>query len=471
MNEYLFLITGIVAGFALGILLAKISKPTKIDTNTIQLKLEKEQLLKELSILNNQNKELSNRIEDLLNKNTSLESKLAAEQARLEKSLEVFNQQKNKIEEVERLKTELIAENSRANESIKNLLGKVNESKAELEALQKKLTVEFENIANKILEEKSQKFTQQNKEQLGQIISPFETKIKEFEKTVQETYVKGTKENSALLEQIKNLADLNKNLSTDAQNLALALRGDKKSQGNWGEFILENVLERSGLIKDIHFKIQHSTTNDEGSRVQPDVVILLPEDKHLIVDSKVSLNAYNDWANAGEEATKEQLMKQHLLNTRNHIKSLSEKNYHKANNINTPEFVLMFIPIEASFSAMIQADHELWNYAWERKIVIVGPSTLFATLRTIASVWNHEKQAANHLEIAKQAGDLYDKFVGFVEDMLRIEKNIKQTQSAYDDAMNKLKTGNGNLMRKTENLKELGAKASKAIPKNLLDNE
>jgi DNA recombination protein RmuC len=286
---------------------------------------------------------------------------------------------------------------------------------------------------------------------------------------VEEAYVKGTKENSALMEQVKLLSDLNNQMRNDAQNLTNALKGDKKQQGNWGELILDKVLERSGLTNGVEYQLQYSANGVDGSKIQPDVVIKLPENKHLIIDSKVSLNAYTDWVNESDENLRAVHLKTHIANIRNHIKSLSDKSYFSAQEFNSPEFVLLFIPIESSFSTVIQNDHELWNYAWDKKIVLVSPATLLATLRTIASVWKQEKQNANFSEIARQAGAMYDKFVGFLDDMVEIESRITQTQKAYDSAINKLRDGNGNLIRSADKLKELGAKTEKKLPPKFID--
>lgn len=471
MNEIVFLIIGLAAGFGLGFLLAKLSASSSSADNTqlTKLQVEKEGLERLLQQSNGQLQQLQIQLEDFRNKNTEIEKELANEKGKIDKSREVFLEQKSKLEEFQKRNEQLNNDNSTYSERIKNLEKQLEEQRKQADELQQKFTKEFENLANKILDEKTQKFTKQNKEQLGQIIAPFQEKIKEFEKKVEETYQKGRDQSVQLFEQIKNLSEINNQMRNEAQNLANALRGDKKTQGNWGEFILEKVLERSGLQKGIEYEMQFSTTNTEGSRVQPDVVVKLPENKHIIIDSKVSLNAYNDWVNEKDETLKEGHLKNLISNTRNHIKTLSDKSYHQAIGINSPEFVLMFVPVEASFSAMIQNDNDLWNYGWERKIIIVSPSTLLATLRTIASVWKQEKQNANAIEIAKRAGDMYDKFVGFLDDMMRIGNAIDQSNNAYHQAMNKLKEGKGNLISRAENLKELGAKADKTIQQKLID--
>jgi len=253
--------------------------------------------------------------------------------------------------------------------------------------------------------------------------------------------------------------------------LAKALKGDNKKQGNWGEIILEKVLERSGLVKGQEYETQFSTNNEQGKRIQPDAVIFLPDNKHIIVDSKVSLIAYEAFVNAASDEEKDKYIKLHLESVRNHVKELSEKDYQTSADFNTPDFVLLFIPIESSFSVAVQADQEIFNYAWDRKIVIVSPSTLLATLRTIASVWKQERQTKNALDIARQSGNLYDKFVGFVEDLEKIGKSIDTSKSSYESAFNKLKTGSGNLIKRAEDIKKLGAKSTKNLPDKLIESD
>lgn len=470
IDNIVFLVIGMGAGVAIGFLMARSKQHNgAVNTNNHSLETEYQALKINFDHAQNRLQELNTQLEQTKADYQQMLTQSSGDRARLEKSIEIFNQQKVNLDKLTAENNQLLAQNSKYSADLENLSKKLQETRAETQELQKKFMTEFENMANKILEEKTQKFTLHNKEQLGQLITPFQERIREFEKKVEETYVKGTKENSALMEQVKYLAELNQQIRNDAQNLTSALKGDKKQQGNWGELILEKVLERSGLTNGQEYEVQYSASNNEGSRIQPDVVIKLPDNKHVIIDSKVSLNAYTEWVNETDDALKATHLKTHLTSIRNHIKSLSEKSYHSSREFNSPEFVLLFIPIESSFSTIIQHDNDIWNYAWERKIVLVSPSTLLATLRTIASVWKQEKQNANAQEIARQAGDLYDKFVGFLEDMAKIETNLEQTQRAYAGAMNKLKDGTGNLIRRTENLKKLGIKSEKNIPTKFLD--
>ena len=284
-----------------------------------------------------------------------------------------------------------------------------------------------------------------------------------------DTYKAEASERNSLKGEIKALVTLNKQISEEANNLAKALKGDSKKQGNWGEIILEKVLERSGLQKGSEYEMQVSMTSEDGKRVQPDAIIYLPDKKHIVIDAKVSLVAYEAFVNAPTDEEREKNLQAHVISVKNHIKGLSEKNYQALGQLNTPDFVLLFMPIESSFSLAVQADNELFNYAWERKIVIVSPSTLLATLRTIASIWKQERQTRNAIEIAKQSGELYDKFVGFLTDLVEVGKKMDATKKSYEEAMNKFSTGKGNLIRRAETIKELGAKTTKDIPQPLIE--
>ncbi len=299
---------------------------------------------------------------------------------------------------------------------------------------------------------------------MGDLLNPLKEKITAFEKKVEETYDKETRDKISLKEEVKRLYELNNRISNEANNLTKALKGDVKKQGNWGEVILERILERSGLTKGSEYKREVAMQNDEGQHIRPDAIIYLPEDKHVIVDAKVSLNAYERYVTADDRTEKERFAKEHITALKHHVKELAGKHYASSSALNTPDFVLMFVPIESSFAVAVQHDQELFGYAWDNKIIIVSPSTLLATLRTIASIWKQENQNKNVLEIAKKGGELYDKFAGFVADMENIGRQLAGTQKSYDAALNKLKTGKGNLIRKTEQLKELGAKAKKQLP-------
>jgi len=333
-----------------------------------------------------------------------------------------------------------------------------------------KLRDQFENLATKILDQTSKKFTDQNKDNLKDILDPLGVRIKEFENKVSETYIKSTKERSTLAQQIKNLSELNIKISEDAINLTRALKGDSKTQGDWGEFKLEMILEKAGLVKGIHYSTQGSYQDEEGKNKRPDVIVNLPDDKCLIIDSKVSLTAYANYYQSEDVQEKEAHLKEHIASVKKHVQDLCSKNYQKLYQINAPDYVLMFVPIEPAFMLAIQTDQELMAWAVEKKnIVIVPTSTLLATISMVSSIWKQEDQKKNVIEIARQGGALYDKFVGFVEDLLSVGKKLNSAKDSYDGAMNKLSTGKDNLVRKTENIRLLGAKTSKSLPEILID--
>jgi DNA recombination protein RmuC len=366
-------------------------------------------------------------------------------------------------------KENLITLNTRQDSELKNLQIKLQENKSEVEKLQDKFSKEFENLANKILDEKSNKFTEQNKENLKNILNPLQEKIKVFEDKVDKTHKESIDYHAALRQQILGLKELNQQMSKETINLTKALKGDSKAQGNWGELVLERVLEKSGLEKDREYYVQQSFTNEDGKRILPDVVIHLPDNKKMVVDSKVSLTAYEQFINEDDETLKEQFLKEHISSLKRHVEQLSEKKYEDIYKIESPDFVLLFVPIEPAFAIALNNDNHLYNKAFEKNIVIVTPTTLLATLRTIDSMWNNEKQQRNALEIARQAGALYDKFHGLLADLIGVGKKIDASKTDYNAAMNKLFEGKGNLITSVEKLKKMGAKAKKALPENIIE--
>ncbi len=349
-----------------------------------------------------------------------------------------------------------------------NLWERNLEQKQEVEKLQEKFTKEFENLANKILEEKTNKFTEQNKENMKNILSPLQDKIQLFEKKVEDTHKESIDYHAALRQQILGLREMNAQMSKETVNLTKALKGDSKMQGNWGELVLERVLEKSGLEKDREYYVQQAHTTEDGQRVFPDVVINLPDGKKMIVDSKVSLTAYEKYSNEEDDNLKSSYLKEHINSIKRHVEQLGEKNYQDLYQIESPDFVLLFIPIEPAFAIALNEETTLYNKAFEKNIVIVTPSTLLATLRTIDSMWTNQKQQENAYEIARQAGALYDKFEGFVADLVKVGNKIKDTKTEYDAAMNKLVDGKGNLITSVEKLKKMGAKAKKSLPESVL---
>ncbi|MCS6934047.1 MAG: DNA recombination protein RmuC [Chitinophagales bacterium] len=395
----------------------------------------------------------------------------------LEKTLteqkEEHRQQAEKYESIirdERQRVEMLhAELSALRTERENLNQRLAEQKNELQQTHEKLTKEFENLANRILDEKAQKFTQQNQTNLESILTPLKERIREFEQKVEQTYKAESAERIHLKAEIKHLIEQSARISQEANNLATALKGDNKQQGNWGELVLERILERSGLQKGEEYITQVTTTNPEGKTIKPDVVVLLPDDKHLFIDSKVSLVAYEQYINATEPQEKAMHLRRHVESVRNHIKLLSDKSYQHAAGYAAPDFVLMFIPIESSFSLALQADADLFQYAWERRVVIVSPTTLLATLRTVASIWKNERQSRNVQLIAEEGGKLYDKFVAFTEDLIKLGHSMNKARDEYQEAMQKLTTGKGNLVRRAEKMRELGAKTSKNLNQKLIE--
>ena len=347
---------------------------------------------------------------------------------------------------------------------------KFEEQKEEILRTKAQFNNEFQVLANKILEEKTQKFTALNQQYLGVILDPLKEKIKTFEEKVEKSYAQESAERNVLKGVVEQLMQQSLQIKDEANNLTRALKGDSKKQGNWGEVILERVLERSGLSKDQEYRLQASLQDEFGRRLQPDAIIDLPDDKQLVVDSKVSLVAYDNYINAERDEDMAMYLKQHVQSIENHVKELSAKNYHSLYGIHSPDFVLLFMPIESALSVAVMQKPELFSDAWDRRVVIVSPSTLLATLRTIASMWKQERQNRNVLEIAREAGALYDKFVGFLTDMQQIQVHLNKASEKHDEAMKKLSSGAGNVVRRIENLKSLGAKANKQIDDKFLDS-
>lgn len=405
-------------------------------------------------------KSVSSRLEE---RNINLDEQLTETQQKLEllarEKEEAIRSERERANELDKQLAEL-------NADYRNLKERLEEQKSELAEMQEQLKVQFENLANKILDEKSEKFTKQNRESLDQLLNPLGEKLEAFKKKVEETHKDEVEARGSLKQELKQLMELNKKMSEEANNLTKALKGDSKAQGNWGEVILERILERSGLTKGREYEVQQSVTTDEGRRLQPDVVVHLPDEKFLVIDSKVSLTAYERFSSTDDEQEAEAAIKQHVLSVRKHVKDLSDKNYQQIHGDRSPDFVLLFVPIESAFGVALQTDPDLYYEAFDRNIVIVSPSTLLATLATIDSVWKQEYQNKNALEIAQRGGALYDKFVLFVESLDEVGKRIEQTQKSYEEAKSRLSTGAGNVVRQVEMLKELGAKATKKLPDN-----
>ncbi|MEX0996864.1 MAG: DNA recombination protein RmuC [Flavobacteriaceae bacterium] len=398
---------------------------------------------------------------------SSLEERLRANAENENKYLQRITGLEQERETIRCDKDALAVELTRRNADFDNLKQRNEEQKAEVEKLQERFQKEFENLANKILDEKSTKFTNQNKENIDAILKPLQEKIQHFEKRVEETNKEDINRTADLRQQIIGLKELNEQMSKETTNLTKALKGDTKMQGNWGELVLERVLERSGLKKDSEYFVQQSFTNEDGRRVMPDVIIHLPGDKKLVVDAKVSLVAYERYINEVEETEKPPHLKNHLVSIRKRVSELGEKNYHQLYEMESPDFVLLFIPIESAFAIASMEYPALYSDAFEKNIIIVTPTTLLAVLKTIDSMWQNEKQKENAIEIATQAGRLYDSFVNLMEELVKVGNQIGTVQKSYEGVMVKL-TGKGNLIKRVENLKKLGAKASKQQNEKLL---
>ena len=397
------------------------------------------------------------------------EAKLFAANNELDQLKNEFNKTKQELsttlDELQQSKMELVRKDSELDHARLRL----KEQQEDLKSLQERFNKEFEVLANRILEEKSKKFTEKNKENIQHILDPLKERIQSFEKKVDETHKDSIEKQSALRQQIKDLKELNSQMSKDAVNLTRALKGDSKKQGDWGEFQLETILQKAGLIKDVHYTTQETFRDDELKLKKPDFLVKLPDNKHLVIDSKVSLTAYERFFNSETDTEEQQNIKLHLLSLQKHIKELSEKKYEDLYGINSPDYVMMFVPIEPALMIALQEDQNLYIQALERNVVLVSTTTLLATLSTVASIWKQEDQKKNVIEIARQAGALYDKFEGLVQDLLKIGKQINASQESYQAAMNKISQGRGNLISRVEKLKTLGAKTKKALPEKLLE--
>jgi DNA recombination protein RmuC len=400
---------------------------------------------------------------------SGLEERINGLLSQIEELRQQWHQSNLEKETIRTEKDAITIQLSKKEVDFENLWERNKEQKEEVNQLQEKFTKEFENLANKILEEKTSKFTEQNKENLKNILTPLQDKIQLFEKKVEDTHKESIDYHAALRQQILGLSEMNAQMSKETLNLTKALKGDSKMQGNWGELVLERVLEKSGLEKGREYEVQQSFTNEEGHRVFPDVVIHLPDGKKMVVDSKVTLTAYERYINEEEDDLKAQYLKEHVIAIKRHVEQLGDKNYQDLYQIESPDFVLLFIPMEPAFALALNEDTTLYNKAFEKNIVIVTPSTLLATLRTIDSMWANQKQQENAFEIARQAGALYDKFEGFVSDLIKIGKKMDEAKTEYGNAMNKLVEGKGNLISSVEKLKKMGAKAKKALPESIIN--
>ena len=438
----------------------------KISEISESLKLEKETNFSQTEILN----QLKTELAKISAENNALIQKIAEQN-------ELNQKQNNEIKDLQNEKNNLIAlksELSAQNESLQKLL---DSQKEEIVKIQEEAKLQFENLANKILEEKTEKFTTLNHNNLKTILEPFQEKISELKNRVNEAYEKENKERFSLAEKVKELAELNQQISEDAKKLTRALKGESKTQGNWGEMILESILEKSGLVKGREYFLEHQLTDENnkvifsefsGKKMRPDAVIKYPDERNVIIDSKVSLTAFTELVDETDSEIYATKLNQHLGSVKNHIQQLSQKAYDDYGK--SLDFVMMFIPSEPAYIAAMQADSNLWNYAYERRILLLNPSNLITSLKLIADLWKREYQSQNVKEIAERGGKLYDKFVLFLENLEKVGKNIEQARSTYQETYKQLYTGNDNIIRQTQKLKDLGSSAKKEIPKGLIDN-
>ena len=426
--------------------------------------LESESFKEEISVLKDELNQIQKDFNLVREQKSSLQATLEAEKSnvsmlrsQLEKELLAHAQTKESFNEAHadlaKLSVQIENERSSSTEKIE-LLNQAREH----------LSLQFKNLAQEILDEKSKKFSEDNQVRISQLLDPLKLKITEFQSKVESVYVQESKDRSALAEQVKNLISLNHNLTQEAKNLTTALKGSSKTQGNWGELVLERVLEGSGLRKGEEYVVQVAQTREDGSKALADVVIHLPEDRALVVDSKMSLNAYDEFMSTEDTEQKEKAAKKHVDSVKNHIKELSDKNYQDLYGIRSLDFVLMFIPIEPAFMLAITNDKDIFMQAWKKNVLLVSPSTLLFVVRTVAHLWRQEAQSKNAQDIASRGAELYDKLVGFLEDLESLGAKLKQAQSSYDSAFNKLSIGRANVIRQAEMLKTLGVKPSKQLP-------
>ena len=454
MTDYLILAILFIASLGIGLFLGNLISRLRSKSETAIFEEKNNQLKIQVEELKNL---ISNNLENHKSELSTVKENAQTTSEALQDSLRSLRNEK------ENVSLDLVKKSA----DFDNLLEKHTEQKLEVEKLQERFSKEFENLANRIFEQKSEKFTSLNKQNIENILDPLNKKIREFEEKVNHGNIESVKRHAELGEKLKALNDQNIRISEEATNLTRALKGNTKIQGNWGEMVLERVLERSGLQKDSEYFVQQSFVTDDGKRVLPDVVIHLPGDKKMIVDSKVSLNAYERYINETDADLKNSHLKNHLIAVKSRITELGNKNYHTLYQMESPDFVLLFIPIEAAFAIASNEYPALYGDAFDRNIIIVTPTTLLAVLKTIDSMWQNEKQKQNAIQIATQAGALYDAFTNLTNELLKVGKQIETVQNSYDGAMKKL-TGKGNLIRRVEKLKKLGAKANKQIDPKLL---
>ncbi|MGN7865217.1 DNA recombination protein RmuC [Chryseobacterium sp.] len=491
--EMIYLIIGFIAGGILGAIIlyfalksSMVSRSSFDELNTLFIRnksdLENSNLkIQELHQQISQEKEQNMLQQDLLNDLKSEFSKISAEHSSLTLQFQELKQinlkQTSQIDTHIIEKQDLFAKNSELSAKNESLQQSLNNQKEEIIKIQEESKLQFENLANKILEEKTEKFTALNQNNLKTILDPFQEKIADLKNKVNEAYEKENKERFSLAEKVKELAELNQQISDDAKKLTRALKGESKTQGNWGEMILESILEKSGLVKGREYFLEHELRDEDnnalfsefsGKKMRPDAVVKYPDERNVIIDSKVSLTAFTDLVDENDPDVYAIKLSQHLGSIKNHITQLSQKAYDDYGK--SLDFVMMFIPSEPAYIAAMQADQNLWNYAYERRILLLNPSNLITSLKLIADLWKREYQNRNSMEIAERGAKLYDKFVGFVENLEKVGRNLDQAKNVFNDAYKQLHTGNDNLVIQTQKLKSLGIKNKKDLPPSLIDN-
>ncbi|AZA55520.1 DNA recombination protein RmuC [Chryseobacterium sp. G0201] len=488
-----YLIIGFIAGGILGAVIlyfalksSMVSRSSYDELNNLQIKnnsdLENSNLkIQELSQNINKEKELNQQQTDLLNDLKNEFAKISAEHSSLNSQFleqKQFNtKQTSQIENLLNEKQTLFAKNSELTAINESMQKSLETQKGEITKIQEESKLQFENLANKILEEKTEKFTTLNQNNLKLILDPFQEKIADLKNRVNEAYEKENKERFSLAEKVKELAELNQQISEDAKKLTRALKGESKTQGNWGEMILESILEKSGLVKGREYFLEHELRDEDnkalfsefsGKKMRPDAVIKYPDERNVIIDSKVSLTAFTELVDETDQDIYLIKLNQHLSSIKTHITQLSQKAYDDYGK--SLDFVMMFIPSEPAYIAAMQADQNLWNYAYERRVLLLNPSNLITSLKLIADLWKREYQNRNSMEIAERGAKLYDKFVGFVDNLEKVGKNLDQAKNVYNEAYKQLSTGNDNLVIQTQKLKSLGIKNKKDLPQSMIDN-
>lgn len=488
-----YLIIGFIAGGILGAVIlyfaqksSTVSRNSYDELNNLHIKntsdLENSnQKIQELTQNISWEKEINAQQSDLLNDLKNEFAKISAEYASLNTQFseqKEFNAKQNlQIENLLTEKQTLFAKNSELSAINESLQKSLQTQKEEIAKIQEESKLQFENLANKILEEKTEKFTTLNQNNLKTILEPFQERIVELKNRVNEAYEKENKERFSLAEKVKELAELNQQISEDAKKLTRALKGESKTQGNWGEMILESILEKSGLVKGREYFLEHELRDEDnkalfsefsGKKMRPDAVIKYPDERNVIIDSKVSLTAFTELVDETDQDVYLMKLNQHLSSIKNHITQLSQKAYDDYGK--SLDFVMMFIPSEPAYIAAMQADQNLWNFAYERRVLLLNPSNLITSLKLIADLWKREYQNRNSMEIAERGAKLYDKFVGFIENLEKVGKNLDQAKNVYNDAYKQLSTGNDNLVIQTQKLKSLGIKNKKDLPQSLVEN-